>query len=300
MTNSMGNGAVLIIKFPDLYEAAELSSKQSQKTFFRARATEFIALALAATFGEVGGSGWWEAGPYLALICFVVALAVRITGVGERAEKLWYDARAAAESIKSSSWQFAVGGDAFPIGDETAPNRFVTSLGEILSTLPKLDIPASSTGESGITREMRDLRASGIDARRNAYLEDRVLDQVTWYSTNAKDNKESATFWRRSLIAFESGAVLLGLMRIGGLFEVNWLGAFAAGAAGIAAWQQSKNYSLLSEVYSVTSHEVNLVRATLVVPLKEDEWASAVHHAESAFSREHTLWLTRKLGSKHL
>lgn len=287
------------MKLPDLFDAAEVSSKQNQDTFFRARATEFIALALAATFGEAGSGGVWKIGSYLAFLCFGVALVVRITGVGDKAEKLWYDARAAAESMKSSAWQFAVGGDAFRIHDQTASTRFVASLRDILSTLPKLDIPASFSGESAIPAEMRDIRASNLDLRKKEYIEDRVMEQVTWYAANAKTNKKQARFWRRCLIFLESAAVLLGLLRIGGLFDVNWLGPLAAGAAGVAAWKQSKNFSLLSEIYSVTSHEVNLVRETLVIPLGEDEWANAVHHAESAFSREHTLWLARKLGSSH-
>src|SRR5690606_23979207 len=96
--------------------------------------------------------------------------------------------------------------------------------------------------------------------------------------------------WRAGLIAIEGGAVLLGFGRALGWYDVDWLGIFAAVAATFAAWQQTKNYQGLSQSYAVTSHDVALVNASIGSEVSEEAWAQAVHDAEAAFSREHTMW----------
>jgi hypothetical protein len=236
----------------------------------------------------------------LAVAFFVLALIVRLSGVGDRAEKRWYDARAAAESVKSSAWQFAVGGEAFRISDLTAAQRFRESLGAVLETLPTLDVPAPSNTDAVITQKMGSLRSSDIANRAKIYLKERVEDQVHWYATKANWNKRRASQWRWILIGVDAAAICLGVLRATAVLHVNWLGIFAVAATGVAAWQQTKNYRSLSEAYSVTSHEVNIVSGTLTAPADEDAWAQAVHDAEAAFSREHTLWLARRQGPRHL
>jgi hypothetical protein len=67
-------------------------------------------------------------------------------------------------------------------------------------------------------------------------------------------------------------------------------------SASLAAWKQTKNYAALSESYSVTSHEVAILATTIVKHVDEQTWSQAVHDAEAAFSREHTLWLARRQG----
>ena len=286
------------ITFPDLYEAAETAAARSQKKFLLERGFEFAALVAAASFGEIPRSSIGHEGPVIAFAFFALALILRVSGVGDRAEKRWYDARAAAESVKSASWQYSVGGESYRMSDQTADTRFIGALEEMLATLPDLDIGATPDSGPAITPEMRDLRNSAQSERARAYLLQRVQDQVRWYSQKAKWNKDKARLWRWILIAVQSSAVLLGGLRVLGVFDVNWLGILAAAAAGIAAWQQTKNFSSLSEAYAVTSHEVNLVSSTLDAEANDKDWAQSVHDAESAFSREHTLWRARVQGPR--
>lgn len=282
------------MKFPTLFYAAEESSTENQKIFLYARSSEFIALLLAATFGEISGGGRWSISSFFTLVFFLIALLVRVSGIGDRAEKNWYDSRAAAESLKSLSWQYAVGGEAFSISDKTSDARLFKSINKVLTILPNLDIPASDGEHSTITLEMRNLRSSEKVVRAGKYASDRVKDQVAWYKKKAIWNKKQARIWRNILIAVEFVAVLLGLLRLVELFEVNWLGIFAAAASGVAAWQQTRNFSLLSESYAITSHEVVLVQEYLDAHVDEAGWAEAVGKAETAFSREHTLWGARR------
>lgn len=285
------------IAFPALLDATEAQSASSQTTFLAARGIELIALSTAALFGAIPRDDLLGAGPTIALCLFVVALVVRASGVGDRAEKRWYDARAASESIKSASWQFAVCGEAFRLGDEKAEARFLSAQQQVLGALPHLSVPTDPSRKA-ITDDMRRLRESDPAVRRETYVRDRVGDQERWYSSKANLNRRRTRHWTILLVTLEAVACLLGLLRVLGWFDVDWLGLLAVVSASVAAWKQTKNYSGLSESYSVTSHEVGILASAIVKHVDEQAWSQAVHDAEAAFSREHTLWLARRQGPR--
>jgi hypothetical protein len=283
---------------PPLFDAAEKVSASSQKIFLRTRSTELMALVIAALLGVVPNNEAEGLAAVIAVVAFGLALMLRVGGFGERAEKRWYSARAAAESIKSASWQFAVGGESFRVDDPSAEGRYRSELRQILETLPHLDVPVES-GTACVTDDMLKLRSSARENRVHTYRGGRVLDQLSWYSRKAKWNQRRASVWRWALVAGEAGAVVFGIFRVRRSFDVDWVAVFAAVAAGVAAWIQIKNFSSLSEAYSITSHEVQLLNESMSGrTFDEGEWATAVHDAEAAFSREHTMWLARRQGPR--
>jgi SMODS and SLOG-associating 2TM effector domain 1/SMODS and SLOG-associating 2TM effector domain 3 len=282
------------MEFPDLYNAVEEVSMECQSRVLQARSAEYLAFVIAGGFGELPRKAFFHAGATIAVIAFVAALVIRLSGVGDDAEKRWYDARAAAESIKSASWQFAVAGGAYPLSDTEATAHFNEMLQSVLDSFPDLNSPASSGNSFAVSPEMTRLRGESQSDRLAAYKQDRVQDQLNWYIRKAKWNKQRAKRWRNGLVVIDGCAIGLGLMRALGVFDFNWLGVLAALAASVAAWQQTKKFAELSESYSVTSHEVNLVSSTLAAGLDEESWAESIHSAELAFSREHTLWLARR------
>lgn len=284
------------ISFPGLLTAAEEESAQRQTIFFVLTGLQLGLLAAAAATAliPVGWAG--NSGPIVTLLLFVVAVALQVSGLAPKAERRWYDARAAAESIKSSSWEYAVGGEAFRAGDPDAESRFIGVLRRVLEGLPHLDIGATDVGNASVTGTMRALRESSRENRKFMYVSGRVQDQVAWYSAKAKWNKRRSHWFTGAAVAVEIAAVAFGLVRVAGELDVDFLGALAATAVAIVGWMQAKKYASLSEAYSVTSHEVALVAATLDEDQDEEVWAQSVHDAEAAFSREHTMWQARRQG----
>lgn len=263
--------------------------------FFRIRGAELIALVVAAAAGLTPRS-WSGPAPLLAFLALLTAVGVRISGAGDRAEKRWYDARAAAESVKSATWQYAVAGEGFRQGDAEADERFIDLLKDILGTLQHFDVPAAAS--DAVTAEMRELRQSSLDVRRATYIRDRVQEQLSWYSDKATTKGRGQRQASRAMLAFEVGAVLLALWRLTQPIEVDAASLFVTAAAAAGAWTQAKNYGYLSEAYSVTSHELPMVKASLDRAQTEAAFSQAVHDAEAAFSREHTMWLARQQGPR--
>ena len=274
--------------------AVDAKSDSSQRAFYAARAAELICLAFGAGFGLLTNDAVRGLGPILAVGLFLIALALQLSRVGAIAERRWYDARAAAESIKSASWQYAVGGEAFRLDGTDVDTAFVDRLQAVLDSLQHLDIPASTGSSRGVTADMRQLRAAALEERARRYELGRIEDQIDWYGRNARSNRIRARWWRAAVVASEAFAIVAGLLRVRDAIDVDLLGLFASIAAGIVAWTQAKGHTQLAEAYAVTSHEVGLVSGAIRSDVDESAWAQSVHDAEAAFSREHTMWVARQ------
>jgi len=280
------------LAYPALFTSVDRAAAEQQGKFFTLKVVELSAIVAGSLVGVLAADDLWGTAGGVAVVCFLIAAAIRISGNGQVAEKRWYDARAAAESVKSLSWQYAVAGEAFRRTDTNPDAVFVNQLRTILTAVPHLDIPAGS--DPGVTQSMRELRAAEQAERQRRYISERVQDQVDWYAQKANWNKRRSLAWSAAVVLVELLAVCLGIARISGAIEVDLLGVLGAFSAGLIAWIQAKNYTELSESYSVTSHEVGMVASTVRAATTEEVWAQNVHDAEAAFSREHTMWLARR------
>ena len=284
------------LEMPALWHAADAASAANQTIFFRLKIVELAGLAVGAAAALVPGSWAGGAGPAISVLAFLAILLVQVSKVGAKAEARWYDARAAAESIKSAAWQYAVGGEAFRLGDADVEVRFVTRLRGVLANVPALDIGPATTVGAGVTPGMAAVRQSSQEERAEAYRKLRIEDQVKWYAAKSKWNRTRSRIFTSLTVIVEVIAIVAGLLRFKLETDTDVLGLLAAVAAGLIAWTQAKKYTSLAQAYSVTSHEVDLVAETVKAPIAEDKWAQTIHDAEAAFSREHTMWQARRQG----
>lgn len=280
--------------FPPFYGQADKASINCQKAFLRWRGAEFTSLALAAVFALLPRECIWGLGPWLAVAAFAFPVVLRLSQVEQKAERRWYDARAAAESMKTATWQYAVCGESYRKGDDTAGDRFRQLVAEICRELPSWQ--TGTTGEGSlITEQMATIRGGDLSDRASAYIDHRVVNQVKWYKSKADYNRKRALRWGIAIVAVEVLAFGIGVLNIVKPLGLDYLGALAAIAAGLAGWKQTKRFNELSEAYAVTSNETFLVKDSLDTK-SEDAWAQSVSSAETAFSREHSMWLARRQG----
>jgi SH3-like domain-containing protein len=278
---------------PPLHDAASESSLAAQQRFLRATRLQLASLVLSAFGGVLTlKHGHTKIGPVVALIGFAIALAVRAFLRTTQPAKAWYEGRAAAESVKTLAWRYAVGGHPFVVGmsEDDAGQLFIARCREILRDLSTLDFAA--TGETQITAEMRALRSAALDERKAAYSTGRLEDQRAWYSEKATWNRKRRDNWQLSLAAFEAFGLLAAISLVAGWIHISLLGLAAACAAAAAAWLQTRQHEQLATAYALTAQELanvkDLVRHS---PRDDDEsWAVFVQDAEEAISREHTMW----------
>lgn len=282
-------------QLPALHRSFDQASARQQKRFVRLTRTSLLATVAAAAAGAVSigdGPDWAAA---VALAAFALAAGCRLLLLQDRPERAWYDARAGAESVKTLAWQYAVGATPFSVGgpDDEHRGRLAERLREIVYATPALRI-APAAGSQEITDWMRDLRGAPLADRRQAYLDARIVDQITWYSAAADRNDRHARRWAQLTVSLQGLGVLAALLRVTGTIDVDLIGIAAAAAAATTAWLEAKDHSGLAEAYATTAHELALVRDMLPDGDDEPRWAAFVADAESAISREHTSWLARR------
>ncbi|HEX9035712.1 MAG TPA: DUF4231 domain-containing protein [Ktedonobacterales bacterium] len=303
---------------PGLYTAANQASMVAQRTFFRWLAVELVSLSLAALVAvfAIYNLGVFSVGPFSisglpAPISSVVASAHNITIVGlvsglfslvalaarlirhwRRYDRVWYESRAAAESVKSLAWRYATGGRPFPLGgDETAPRiLFFQRLEDTLIDVARDLKNTVYTDAQKITPAMDALRKASIKERQGAYSVGRIQDQENWYTKKAKGAQASATAWHRWLVAIETVGVASSIALAFRLIPFNLQGLIAAVAGGVISWTQTKRFQDLEASYEITASELGSIKQKIGAQANEDAWATFVDESEEACSREHRLW----------
>ena len=168
-------------------------------------------------------------------------------------------------------------------------------MASILRDLRDVGWLTGAGGEAEITEKMRRLRRKPLSVRRQAYIEGRLEAEHTWYATKASTFTRSAHRW--AVVTFVATALGLvgGFLRAFGLIDYDGLGSASAIAAAGTAWVQLKQFRPLAAAYSLTAHELLLVKAGMGTDAGgESAWARRCSEAEEAISREHTMWLARR------
>jgi hypothetical protein len=281
---------------PPLYQAADKSSMEAQSRFLWATRFRLFGLTGAALFGLFTwkcGSSPVDWSGVLAASCFVIALVVEGFLYRAKPERTWYEGRAAAESVKTLSWRYGVGGEPFNVEtdeEKRIADLFLARLKSLFDVIKDLDLAAPTTSEGQITPRMREVRALPLAKRKDIYEHGRVEDQQKWYQAKANSNKRYANRWTGTMLAIEIAGVIFGILKAIGVIEGDLLTFSGVILATTTAWIQTKQYRTLATAYTVTALELASVRSKIANQHSEAEWAKFVDDAEEAFSREHTLW----------
>ena len=278
-------------EFPEAFKVTDEASLAGQRSFIQSTRVQLILLVIASAAGSLSWTinGDWDGTALLAGVAFSVAAILRLVILRSRPHRLWYDGRAAAESIKTLAWKHAVAGDPFVRGDTSADERFVGLVGEVVSSFDTLG-PEAGGASAEPTSSMRTLRSASLEDRRRAYSDGRIADQQGWYTRKAAWNKNRARFW--GVIAFvlqvigAVGAYLKGF----GVIDVDLFGLAGAAVGSAVAWLETKQHHSIARAYKVAAEELADIQRLIGQKQTEQEWSAFVAEAEEAISREHTMW----------
>jgi hypothetical protein len=84
------------------------------------------------------------------------------------------------------------------------------------------------------------------------------------------------------------------MLLLSGNVRVNLTGVFSASAAGAMAWTQVKKYQELAQSYAMAAMDLGIAREKLAHVAGDIQFEAFVADSESAISREHTMWITRR------
>lgn len=297
--NPSAVAALQAADYPALYQLADASSMSAQRWYKRLTAIELLlalAGAAAGALAVVGGADW-RTSATAAAVSFLGAGAAKLLTRVRGHERDWFNGRAVAETVKSLTWRYVT--QAPPFGDEvTADARLIEQVGEAIRLRP-LERPrpgALPPAARQITPAMRDGRRLPLTDRRDRYVEARVYEQADWYRRRAIAGERARDLWFFVSLGAHGAAVLLATA---GVFaedvaRLNLLGLAAAIAAAATAWAQVGRFDEQSRAYALASQELLLIASLAPAVTDEAGLGRLVATAESAISREHTLWVAKR------
>lgn len=283
---------------PALYKSADSTSNSSQKKYFIGIGSYLILILLATFFTFVSDNSPNQTSRIISAVLFFITLAIMVWLKVTKPDDIWYNARAVAESVKTRAWRWML--KASPYEDSEDPKvmsrEFVKDLTSIFSENKSLvgKLNLNQNGDSAITEKMIDIRALPLAERLSVYRENRIINQELWYFRKARDNKFYGQVWFGLTILTHSMAILLLLINIANPELKMPIEIVAVGASGILTWLQAKKHNELASSYTLTFHEIMLIKSEVVHISTQEELSTYIINCENAFSREHTQWVARK------
>lgn len=283
---------------PGLYQSANDASIAKQRKHFYSIFWYLFLLILASLFAFFANG---YPNPFLKIISalfFLVTLFIMIWQRVSKPDDTWYNGRAVAESVKTRSWRWMMRAEPYIDCEniETMRKHFVNDLRTILrqneSLIGKLGIRASV--EEPISEAMIQVRKLNVEERLKVYKKERITNQALWYTNKANYNKKKASLWFGTTFMLHGLAILLLLYNIIEPQLKLPIEVIAVAASSALTWMQSKKHNELFSSYSLTAHEIILIKSEVAIFNNESEFSEYIMNCENAFSREHTQWFARK------
>ncbi|TBA48915.1 DUF4231 domain-containing protein [Rhizobium ruizarguesonis] len=283
-------------QYPALFRSADTASNKYQRNYLNLIKAEYFLLFVASVLSlSVFASSIVYA---IATVVLGMSAAVLLTRAVGKPEQDWYKCRALAESVKTLTWRYSMCAFPFGEGDQiNARNEFRENLEKTFKSNSDAatKIAEDWSAENQITAEMTRLRALPLSDRKAFYQIHRINEQREWYSRKAAWNRKMSRRWVTVSVISYIAAAGFSVARIVHP-EINlWpIDPLIVVATSIVGWLQIKKFNELAAAYSVTSQEIGLINITLEHSEDVNSFSDFVIEAETAFSREHTLWIARQ------
>lgn len=276
-----------LIDLPEAFVSADEASLKAQQHFLASTRTQLLLLVVAGVAGVVDWeTSYLDLGSLVAALAFTLAAVLRVILIRRPPHRAWYEGRAAAESVKTLSWRYAVGGEPFLTGNPESLERWQEQVRSIFDGLDGIATPGPPTP----TPSMERLRAEPLPHRKTGYSEGRIRDQLHWYSRKADWNRRRARSWSVTILALQVLAAVGAFLLAFQVMEVDLFGLAGALVASGAAWVETKQHATIANAYRVAAEELERIAALIDDISTEEDWGRFVADSEEAISREHTMW----------
>ncbi|MEN2412922.1 DUF4231 domain-containing protein [Flavobacterium mesophilum] len=287
--------------FPNYFIAGDKASLLAQKKYISYVRWDLILMTISAALAvynynctETKQITYIFSATILS-IAFIFSLIIKI----KKYEDIWYRGRALAESTKTLTWRFMMKSEYFEynLTELEANDRFISRIREIINEFRDINnsLKADDLKKKPITTKMLETRNLLLEDRKKFYLENRISNQIEWYSSKADSNKTKYENWFWAVIAVQFFAILSIIFLI--FFpnsDFNLVGLFTTLSSCFFSWLQLKKYQENKEAYNTALSELNLIKNQAQFINSDEDFATFVLDSENAMSREHTLWIAQK------
>lgn len=287
--------------FPTIFCMADQYSISCQKSYLNKIKVNGVIATFSATFILLGNDSKFF------LILSIVSLLASVISmwslVSEKQEKLWYRSRALAESAKSLTWKYIIGGEPFVhnfISEREVKADFTNKISSVRNEHRSVfqNLVPSNSELIVISDKMNEIRGLTLQERAEYYLEERIISQKKWYFAKAKYNGARSKFWSFVIVVFLVLALVFSIIRAAYPdFEYYPIDICLLLSAFSFTWLQTKRFNELNTAYLLTAQEIADIEVEMRERIKSidfDDFPEFISDCENAFSREHTQWLARR------
>jgi len=288
------------LKFPGLFHASDEASLRAQRAHVLTLKASLVLLVIGGALSAISISNpvWKFYAALISTASLVVCVALSIITRMLRKDKQWYECRAIAESVKSMAWRYITATGPFRNHAADAADR------AFLDDLERLNKEHSGAAKEykeeliklpQITTTMRELRQKAVDGRLQAYVKERVGDQLGWYAKKTRTNSVYGLGDFLLVITCQIGGVFFAGARVfNSITDVYWAAICVSLATALIAWSQFRKYEELAQSYGQAAAELSVIRDRASAIRSEEDLSGYIGETELAISREHTLWLARR------
>lgn len=288
--------------YPALFSASDMASATTQNEYFRLLGLQLLLLVVASGLDSVVPMATpsfrrtFSLGTAVVLAVSVILMWILLA---KRSEKIWFDCRAVAESVKTTTWRYLMHAPPYESGANhvNVDAQFLSDLSEIRRARPGIDeyLAGADAGAAEITDYMRRVRALPVGKRREFYLQERLLDQRTWYEDKARACRRSKVVYFWVVASLQVIALTIAMVQSAvDLGPISVVSILMTIVATCLAWAQAKRYEDLVNSYALASQELRVLESLAPHLSDVTGFQRFVADVEDAISREHTMWSARR------
>ena len=289
----------LSVEFPTLYHVASTTSRAGQRAYVRLVRIDLMLLIIGAALSLAAAASSHEGRRIEAVLAAAALFGSAIAKCFNRVhhfDRDWFQGRSVAESVKNASWRYMMRVPPYAGDEDGADTVLLTNFADMLHSADVVHLRSEWVAAEPhlIPMAMRTVRAMSFADRKEIYLQERIRDQLVWYTAKSEENDRNATRWYWIGLLVQSTAAALAVVQI---VESNFpdiVAFLTIIAVAATAWNQLRQHEGLSKTYSLVAHDLLLLRERIDLARDEERFGELVEDTEETISREHTLWMAKR------
>lgn len=281
------------------YIDSDSTSLKSQNSFLFYSRCNLVLIVSGAVFSAVSNfydPEYRQIFVSVAAACLGLSIIATILLRHYKLEKVWYEGRAIAESVKTIAWRFATKATPYVntlekdllILEENLISIYKKTEGIKLLKIQKPTIDL-------VSEDLFFIRSKTLTERREIYKNHRIDNQLSWYSSKADSNKKEGKKWYSfTLISQILAFIVIAYIFYNPLTSLAFVGIFTSLATASYAWLQLKQFNSISQAYLIAANELNQILLKIDSVSTDAEFSEFIIESENAISREHTLWIAKR------
>lgn len=286
---------------PGLFIEADRASLAAQKSYLKLIKLQLILLVFIPAVASLTflKTSSWDIRAVLLAVLLACSLAVTLIIRVSKKERVWYEGRAIAESVKTLTWRYAACAEPFinSLSSGEADEVFKKELEKVFEGRKSTctDFIKHTENYADISGAVRKFRELSLEERKKTYLTRRIKNQQDWYWRKSGFNRKTEVKWFNAICISQGIAICLAVLCLfWNKADIAAAGIFSSAALAFLAWLQLKQHQTLAQSYAITANELDTIQEIGRQVNTESELSKFVLEAERAISREHTLWTARR------